>query len=396
MIPISQITSDFMPYQAHPTILWGNGSTCERILQLLKKNSITPVAIVDSNWNSPVNREHIPVISPSSLHEFGDIETFIIQMAVDSLAEETQVLALLSQVGYFTVISALETWNILHFMTELDENFKNPEPIQFQEIHQQQTIIEEMKLLEYTTSQLENELILLCMPPKTGDHTIINTFSAHQIPHHFVFHKPESIPLDLLTDSHPKVKIITAIRDPIAENMSLCFQILGDLKESLTARFLLSGKYSSAFFENGGNLQEFYQLFLNNIQNPQLCGSPPIQNFISSFQNHILDYLKFPFDQEKGYGICQKGNVSIFVYQLEKLNDLLPELSEFVEKPISSLTIGNSASQKWIGKTYLTAQKELKFSKKYFEDSYNTPWVKHFYSCQDIEKFKEKWHNNIE
>lgn len=125
-----------------------------------------------------------------------------------------------------------------------------------------------------------------------------------------------------------------------------------------------------------------------------------MEKFIPKFNEEFLDLMKYEFDKEQGYSIIKDDNIEVFVYTLEKMNDIAKPLSDWVcegtnNTPFDSWERANLAEDKWIAETYKQAQKELKFSREYFEKCYNDPYVKHFYSNEDIEKFKQKWQQNI-
>lgn len=395
MLQISQINSKLVPFKNHSVLLWGIGNTCKQMIDLFHRNEIYPQAICNPTSNSETIFHSLHIIHPQNIISLDKIENIVIQLSLDTYEEEQETRKLLEQIGYHAVLTVSETWSMLHFMSELEENYKNPQEINYNHLHNTHLLQEQLKLQTYSDTHLDQELILLCMPPKTGDHTIMNTFHNNTIPFHFVFHRPKAINIPQLLDTHSKVKIITALRDPIGENISLLYQIMEDLNQSLTARYLLTNKYGRNFFSEGGDVQEFFNLFLNGIHDPNLCGSHPIQRFIPVFQEHILDFTEFPFDQEKGYAICKHGNLEIFIYQLEKLNYLTAELSTFLEKNVKNLTLGNISADKWIHKSYEKAKKQLKFSKTYFDSAYNAPWLHHTYSEKTINEFKSKWVNQI-
>lgn len=55
----------------------------------------------------------------------------------------------------------------------------------------------------------------------------------------------------------------------------------------------------------------------------------------------------------------------------------------------------NEARNKYYHRYYIEAQEQLEFSKEYFDWSFNGKVLNHFYSKEDIEKFREKWESHI-
>ncbi len=123
---------------------------------------------------------------------------------------------------------------------------------------------------------------------------------------------------------------------------------------------------------------------------------PYLESFLEKFNNNITNVIGVPFDKESGYSIIKSGNIEVFVYQLEKLNNIIPQLSEWVgSNPFDQLVNDNIGEAKWTGESYKQAQKELVISQEYFDACFNAPYVKHFYSNEDIEKFKDRWRPHI-
>lgn len=115
------------------------------------------------------------------------------------------------------------------------------------------------------------------------------------------------------------------------------------------------------------------------------------------FNSNIINLYNHSFNTEQGYDIIKEGNIEVFVYQLEKLNDIAPQMSDWIgQTSFDEWINGNEASGKWINDFYKQAQKEIKFSQEFFDSCYNAEWVQHFYSQEDIEKFKERWRPHIQ
>lgn len=77
------------------------------------------------------------------------------------------------------------------------------------------------------------------------------------------------------------------------------------------------------------------------------------------------------------------------------MNDIAKEISEFVGGDFVKWEMANVAADKWVADSYKQAQKEIKFSQEYFDKCFDEPYVKHFYSDEDIEKFKTRWRTHI-
>lgn len=407
MIRISQISDDLSVYKENQVVLFGIGYGLKTIIELLHYHEIDIDYICDNNksyWGKYVN--DIQVISPRQLKQLtqgNNAQTsggggIVVQIAVSNTSESMneQFLSL----GVKTVISFDEAQNVLNCMFKMDlfENNKltfdeNEYSTQFRK-----SILKE-KFTEYVLNNYFSEqLLLICMPMKTGDNTLMSTFSDKKIQWLVMDHSPENFDKALLNSLSGTVKVITALREPISQNLSIVYQGLSGFGRNLTGFGSTAGaksiytSFSKNFFENGGDAQT---VFTHNwdSDNSKKTG---ISDFLDNFKEKLIDLSKYPFDHEKGYSIIKEGNIEVFVYQLERLNDIASEMSDWVgETPFDTWIMGNEANSKWIANSYKQAQKEITFSLEYFECCYNDPWVQHFYSQEDIEKFKERWKSHI-
>ncbi len=259
--------------------------------------------------------------------------------------------------------------------------------------------------------------VVICSPRKTADHTLNYTFNKHAKKNNFLenyavnlWHTPACINRSYAEKKHDCFKIVMGVREPVSQNISSLYEDIGAglsietlfynelFGASLNLPFReLIEKYEN-IFADGIDVQQCWNihtsLYLNAIPK-QPFHQGFIQDFILGFAKYVVDITTFPFDQEKGYTIIKDGDTEVFVYQLEKLNSLIPELSEWVGIPFDKLENGNQASEKWVAESYKQAQKEIEISQEYFDKCFDEPYVKHCYSEADIETFKEKWRSHI-
>lgn len=55
----------------------------------------------------------------------------------------------------------------------------------------------------------------------------------------------------------------------------------------------------------------------------------------------------------------------------------------------------NVGDDKWYSQLYKETKETIKFSQEYFDWSFNSSYLRHFYSDEDIEKFKMKWRGHV-
>lgn len=237
-----------------------------------------------------------------------------------------------------------------------------------------------------------NTALIVASPPKTGNVTISKTLDQNDIdfvglvhtPYRFQFHS-----------NYDTVKVITAIREPIIQNISLIYQELSAFyQNSFNYHLYKHFKSKQEFLKDVNNIYPFFNLFNQNKE--QLWSMFYIDKYMESFNSNIINLYAHEFDKEKGYCIIKEGNIEVFVYQLEKMNFITEDLSNWIgQNHFNEWIKGNEASGKWIDEHYKQVKKEIKFSQEYFDNSYNSQWVQHFYSKEDIEKFKDKWRSHI-
>lgn len=327
------------------------------------------------------------------------IQNIVVQIAVRQSSSE--VINQIKQLGIFMWIPYGEAFLILYAMIRKQGKANDKFPVFSEKMIEQgwknRGAEIDQKLSEYISVDTSKEVIMISMPPKTGNNTIEQSIKNRNDVV-YLRHHAKSCNMDVLTSKYKKIKVVTAVREPISQNLAMLFQNLGSLTP-LPDLFLYSfGIYNQTelLYENGGNIQKVFDQYTTM----QLCSSigkqEMQQQFIDDFCEHILDISKYEFDKEKGYSIIKEGNVEVFVYQLEKLNDIVVEFSQWVGEPITEWDKSNIGEDKWIGKVYKQAQKELIMSEDYFEFCYNQSFVKHFYSDEDILKFKRKWERNLD
>lgn len=345
-----------------------------------------------------------PVISPEVLQQLhqeqGDHLWVQIALSHEKSKKQTEeIQTQLHALGLTQIITPLD---ILHFYIPLHNQFIQKYPEHQGRMETLRCLTnenrEKRKTMIHSHSPSIYQHIFICQPAKTGDSTLSATYTkAKQVEIQHAMHQPahfdrkEAQKLD-------RVKVTTAIRDPISRDISNLFHKIGHAG-ILNYPYIQFQDYAD--FLSTKDPQPLFdkmvaQYFL--IDAPQHTGEkiPYYQQFFTRFQKHILDVTQVPFDQEKGYAIVKEGNVDVFFYQLEKLNSLVPELSDFMGVPFDTLENDNIADEKWVAPYYAQAKNELKFSKAYFEACYKDPYVRHCYSEADIEKFKARWQGQVE
>lgn len=402
---LSKIDDKLSVYKDKKVIIWGTGSAGRKMLHMLIAGGVEVTGFCDSNTKKQGTLYcGYAIFSPEYLKKHkGEV---LIQIAsVYELEIENNLLEL----GICNYILYSEAKLRLKMLKKYQFTKKHPQIVEYylNEVDSSRYSDDRMRYITWDLLldmgiDYSKELIFACMPPKTGDFTIANTLEKYGVCGINLWHTSS------VMNSYVKqlikgrtIKIITAVREPIAQNLSQVFQIVQD-----------TGKYGwwlhKECWEDGGDVSAIFEkyvqdertMFEDGVEKRDIWRLPYpclVQlYFQSEFEKkqgfNIYDY---PFDKEKGYSIIKLPEAEIFVYQLERLNDIQGKLFEFLGVENGELVNGNEAKDKWYYECYTKAKKEIKFSREYFEWCYNSEYTKHFYSEKDIEKYKVQWEKNI-
>ncbi len=411
MIQISQIDDKLKIYKENKVIVCGSGIELLRMISLLSSLDISIFAVCYYNHNYNRKNNDFPEISMDGIMESKD-ENFVIQIAAN-YEVENNIINVLNKKITSKYILTQEANEILGFVKKyaIAKQTKCAMPTKI--IDETQIARHKVALRSFFLKYYDCAPVVMCFPFKTGDYTVKGTLEKNGVIHYTLPHEPRIIELDVYKKICNKVKIITAVREPIGQNLSLVFQFISALNSSRECDTFSICESTEVLLKDGGDAQYFFDTWLKSVNclaREQNCDGSKIisgigveqtsfpfhmQKFIPSFQANIIDILAHPFDKEKGYSIIEEDNVEVFVYQLEKLNDIISEFSEWVGVSFDKLENANIGADKWTGKAYKKAQKEITFSKEYFDACFIEPYVKHFYSDDDIEKFKARWRPHI-
>ncbi len=421
MIRFSKIDDKLTIYRENKVILFGAAKTGCGIKRTLERVGIQIQYFCDNDpdkWNTQV--KGVRVLSPAELTQVCDNET-IVQIASVAGVEIPKQLQAMGITKYITYGEYAKRISLLGMYQTLNQQNFDEEFLRSVQRKSQPGIpqlVDNYLFFWYafTVNQLNlDHYTIICMPPKTGDYTLQSMQTAQSFSAINCWHSMANVPEEFYRLVGPrKRKIITAVRDVISQNLSIFFQ------ES--ERYALFPE----FWESGGDAQRIFYKWLSYYEVGRLRNhdtlltdrdmllfslrwrqkKPPrnvafiIQNFFqSNFESYLhMDIFQYPFNKEKGYTIIDfpEQNTQLFIFQLEKLNEITDELGRFVEVEDFHLINGNIGEENWYADAYRQAKRELKFPRAYFDACFNNRIMTHFYSDADIEKFKQRWLPHVE
>lgn len=187
--------------------------------------------------------------------------------------------------------------------------------------------------------------------------------------------------LDAIRDSSKKIKIVTLVREPIARNISAFFESIN--------RYIYN--FNHRYKKGNIDTEDLVKSFLKKF---------PHQFPLNWFDKEMkavfgIDVYKRNFDFDKGYQIYgheNSQNLELLLIKLEKLNDCHEfAFSDFFGLDNFILEHKRLGSDQKYADLYNQFKNSIKLSEGYAENLYNSKYVRHFYSREEIDSFKDKW-----
>lgn len=174
-------------------------------------------------------------------------------------------------------------------------------------------------------------------------------------------------------------QIVTLVRDPVARNVSSFFQTL-DLRISDFIE-----KYQAGML----TIAQLQQIFLEEFEEHEI----PLIWLDKELKGVLgIDVYATPFPKAKGYQICRGESVEVLLIKLEMLNQCTQEaFKEFLGIENFILSQSNVADDKKYDKIYREFMQSLWLPDSYLDTMYNSKYIRHFYSNEEISRFRTKW-----
>lgn len=394
-IRITKIDQELSIYCKNQVVLCGTYID-DNLIELFDYHRINIVAFCDLNENTVELQQikGIELITASQLaEELERNQNIVIQSA--SLRDEMEVADYMKKVKVIYYVGYQEAYEVLSFIKNCRSGLQFSTAIDWGSKRLQE--VRNNRVQSYIMNNGEEDLLFICMVAKTGDYTLGRTFEKNDIKAQNTAHNPEIF--DEIkrkrNNGTRKIKVITAVRDPIAQYLSLLYHSISICGQNDGIQKKYFPFALECFTQNGGDVQYMFDEMMKEIKSEKTPALSNIGKFMRRFDNNIINTIQEPFNQEDGWSIIKEGNIEVFIYQLERMNDIIGEISEFVGTPFTKWEMENIADDKWISKSYKEAQKKIKMPKEFLELCYEDVYVRHFYNGEDIKKFKAKWENNI-
>jgi len=210
-----------------------------------------------------------------------------------------------------------------------------------------------------------------------------NFYKLRRIDNHVLWSQYLRKQLDTGLKGKEKWKVVTLVRDPIAKNISSFFQNLGSF---------IGYEYKTKieYMKTEDIVKELIQLFLERFDNHE----QPLMWFDSELKPVLnIDVYSSEFPKLKGYEIYEGEYADLLLLRLENLNecasDAFKNFLDIDEFALVESNIGNSKGYRNIYRKFLES---IVLPDSYIDKMYTSKYVRHFYTQEEIEAFKAKWH----
>ncbi len=308
---IEALDKIFEKFRDKSVVLWGITDFGLDLLALFRKEKIEVIAFCDNNstkWNTEV--EGLIVISPDNLEQLDakrdDICVLITNVSLKSCDEISSQLELIG----------IKDWRVAkktgldYYMMPLKilDNL-TPDTVEYEQLRcnamGQSIQLQRQANVWQAIAKEPKNLVLLCLPPKTGDGTLNRTLRENNINYINLEHRTMDFDQYELYDS--PIKIITAVREPIIPRLSAIYQnisLMGIHGENIWGRTLLSyilvNKETSSIEDNinrlknnllkdGLNIQDVFDMgiYVDKQNHPNNEIKTPIGNWLEGFVRHV-------------------------------------------------------------------------------------------------------------
>ncbi|WP_019503556.1 putative capsular polysaccharide synthesis family protein [Pleurocapsa sp. PCC 7319] len=183
-----------------------------------------------------------------------------------------------------------------------------------------------------------------------------------------------------------KLKVVTLVREPIARNISKFFQNL-----HLLMNYDLQDKINTMKTED--IVRELKQLFFEKFNSHY--------DFMYWFDRELksvfeLDVFAKSFSCSEGYKTYENEQIQLLLLRVEDLNNCAQKaFKEFLDLDDFNLVTANTGNNKEYKTIYQEFLKSINLPLSYMDKIYNSRYTKHFYSEEEIKRFRKKWQKNI-
>lgn len=169
-----------------------------------------------------------------------------------------------------------------------------------------------------------------------------------------------------------RLKVVTLFRDPIGRHVSSAFQIHHRDGYDIEDSEAMIQRLRSELLEGHGitYCAEWFDLELPSVFD--------------------VDVLAHDFDRERGFSIVRGSTADVLTLKLETLDRNWSTLSDFVGRSIEPRRANRRTDLRGAD-IYEDVRRRLNLPRSAVEAYYDHPWMRHFYTREEIAAFCRRW-----
>ncbi len=171
------------------------------------------------------------------------------------------------------------------------------------------------------------------------------------------------------------IRVITLVREPIANNVSMFFQILDH--------------YAGVPYEKANlSTEQLITMFLDRYMHTR-----PLTWLDAELGTMLgIDVYAYEFPKDKGYLAIKENNIDLLVMKCE-LSDREKEsaIKSFLDIDEFEIVHSNVSSNKSYAKQYEEFKRSIRVPDRLADEMYTSKYAQHFYSDTDLARFRARW-----
>jgi hypothetical protein len=179
--------------------------------------------------------------------------------------------------------------------------------------------------------------------------------------------------------SQHQLRIITLVREPVANNISMFFQVMN--------------QYLGTDVETSDcDVDELIDVFIKNYMH-----SRPLTWLDAEIKTNFgIDVYQTPFPIDQGYTVVSQGRISLLVLRCE-LDDHTKSqaIADFLGLGEFEIVRSNVASDKSYAGRYAEFKQRIRIPPALLDKMYNSKFARHFFSSEERDLFRERWSGGI-
>ncbi len=184
-----------------------------------------------------------------------------------------------------------------------------------------------------------------------------------------------------LRPNFDQLRMISTFREPIGRTISCVFEDLDNLFPEL----------------HGRDDDQARDRIFTHLTTHFTKTDPSTEFTCCWFKNELytvtgIDVYQLPFNHERGFILFEQFGARVLIMKYERLREIFSAaLSSLLETDISAPVNSNVSEQKHYARLYKRIQREYSLDERVLTRYYETSYMKHFYTDDEIQGFINQW-----